>query len=61
MLITALFPSKGGVGLSSYPPYRGSLHLLFPFVIKLLFCFSICHVGIWVSLLRHMRKVAYMI
>jgi len=33
----------------------------FPFVIRLLFLFSICHVGIRVSLLRHVGKVAYMI
>ena len=35
--------------------------LLFPFVISVLFSFLVCHVGIRVSLLRHIEDVAYMI
>ena len=35
--------------------------LFFPFVISVLFPFPICHVGTRISLLRHIRDVAYMI
>ena len=49
------------VGLSPYPPYRSSFSPSFLSVVRLLFPFPICHVGIRVSLLRHIEDVSYMI